>query len=188
MHTVTTPPVSWANVSHPLCYRNSTVFNSRIRILFYDLREEKYTKRSSKNDHFKITWADKQHLHHSDISIVSIADDYWQSIGNYSEHWWTKPLQVQTFFPYLLAAFLSHAYNKRFDLVCLSVLHVATTSCAENFLHLLSSFSPLTPFLKNVLFLQTVWRLPSSICQKHPSWTDNKLHANSHASPPPPPV
>jgi len=40
-------------------------------------------------------------------------------------------------------------------------------------------------FLRNVLFCQTVWWLSESICQKHPSWRDNKLHANAHAPPPP---
>lgn len=35
----------------------------------------------------------------------------------------------------------------------------------------------------NVLFCQTVWWLSESICQKHLGWSDNKLHANSHASP-----
>lgn len=63
---------------------------------------------------------------------------------------------------------------------CMSIHLLAPLSLAKNFI--LRVFCSDTSFW-NVLFCPTVWRLSGSICQKHPRWSDNKLHANSHASP-----
>lgn len=64
---------------------------------------------------------------------------------------------------------------------CTSIHLPAHLSSAHNF-HNLHVFCSDIHFW-NVLFCQTVWWLSESICQKHPGWSDNKLHANSHAPP-----
>lgn len=66
---------------------------------------------------------------------------------------------------------------------CMSIHLPAPLSFAQNFI--LHVFCSDTSFW-NVLFCQTVWWLSESICQKHPGWSDNKLHANSLAPTHPP--